>query len=236
MNFELSSAKEGVRDSLPMCVAFLFVFISVGNLCNTQHMSFFASVLMTALVFAAPLQAVLAQSAQHGVLFSTIFFTALIINFRFLMVSSTINSYFKTQPMAAQMLALFILSASTFTVAYLRFTSDRPVGHFHYFIGLALSGYVVAILSTGVGYFITTEFHGLYFESVLSMILPIYFSVLTAMNWPKLKPVIATLLGFIAIPVIGLFLPDKYGLLLGPVLIGGLFIALDRPLLGEAHG
>lgn len=231
----LSSTKEGIRDSLPNCVALFFIFISVGNLCNTQHMSFFASILMTLLIFAAPLQVVLIQSVQHDILLSTVLFTTLIINFRFLIISSTISSYFNKQPLFIQMLALFILSLSTFTVAYMKFTNDKHTDHFYYFIGVASATYIIAVLSTGLGYFITAQFHGYYIEHILAMIIPIYFTVLTAMNWPKLTPVIATLLGFISIPLIGLILPDKYGLLLGPVVIGIVFILIEKSALVEQH-
>lgn len=219
---------KGVRDSMPIVVAFFFIFLSVGALSNQHHLSIVQAICMTIFVFAAPFQAILLQMTHQEWIFLTAIFGAFIVNFRFFMMSTALLPYFKDESLLKILLMIPMLSASTFAVSYTKFKNEDQFNHFYYYFGVAFTSYFFAILSTGLGYLVAKDLDSGYLMLLISMVLPIHFSALTALNWPKLLPILATLLGFLCTPLVNIAFP-KLGLLLGPMLAGCItFIAVSH--------
>lgn len=214
---------KGCIDSLPVCLAFVFMFFSIGVLLAGAGFSLLQSVVMTLSVHAAPLQVFIGQSDTNLGIWSLITIT-LLVNFRFLIMSSVLCEQFKSVSLAKMMWSVQLLSVSTFTLA----NSRKNVGEdsYRYFLGCGLSSLCVAAFSTFLGYVIRADLGAMAY-AVIAMILPIHFTALVGMSWPKWRPVLATVLGFVATPLVGAWL-GAYHVFVVPLLLGVMFIVAEK--------
>lgn len=213
---------EGCIDSLPVCFTFLFLFFSIGAACRGAGFSAVQSILMTITVHAAPLQVFM---AQHGasLTLASILFTTLVVNFRFLIMSSVLTEHFKGVPLWKSLLSAQMLSISTFTL------SNSKKGQIHnvynYYLGCGISTLAAATLATAIGYWVSAE-QGPLLGQVVSVILPIHFTALASLAWPKLRPLVVTGAGFVLTPIAGRYLHD-YQIFVVPFVLGAAFVAWD---------
>lgn len=221
-----SSFTEGCIDSLPVCLTFLFLFFSIGSLLNQSGYSFTQSLVMTLTVHAAPLQVFLAQNGSH-ISVMAIILTTLVVNFRFLIMASTLSGYFKNVPLYKVLWSTQLLSISTFTLSSIK--NDKVDNLFLYYLGCGVCTISFATLSTGLG-FIFTSNSNQFIDMLIATILPIHFTALAAMMWPKVKIIAATVLGFLITPLAGAWVGD-YQIFFIPFVIGG-FLMLAN-LLGD---
>ncbi|MDI2592088.1 AzlC family ABC transporter permease [Pseudomonas sp. 681] len=210
---------KGCIDSLPVCLAFMFMFFSIGVLLATAGFSLFQSVIMTLTVHAAPLQVFVGQSDGNIGVWALIMIT-LVVNFRFMIMSSVLCEQFKSVSLAKMMWSVQLLSVSTFTLANARKGDTQD--NYRYFLGCGLSSLFVAVLATFLGYVIRADL-GMMAYAVIAMILPIHFTALVGMSWPKWRPVIATAIGFVATPIVGAWL-GVYHVFIVPLLLGAVFL------------
>lgn len=231
---KLIDFKTGIKDALPICVAFFFLFISIGGLANQHTYTLAQASVMSMVIFAAPLQAALLQLKNHDLILITVILSSFIVNFRFFIMSTTLLPYFKNEKTFHLLFIIPLLSASTFAVSYTKFKNQTPTHPYHYYMGVALPSYFVALCATILGYILAKDLNSPYIILLLSMILPIHFTALTALNWPKILPIVTTILGFSLTPLINIFLP-KAGILISPLLAGlfaSLFIVLKEKNMG----
>ena len=214
---------QGCIDSAPVCIAFVFMFFSIGVLLASAGFSFFESVMMTVLVHAAPLQVFIGQSGGSAGLWALVAIT-LLVNFRFMIMSSVLCEQFKSVSLLKMILSVQLLSVSTFTLASAR--KDKALDSYRYYLGCGISSLSVAVIFTGVGCVMRTDLNPM-IMSVIGMILPIHFTALAAMSWPKWRPVLATIAGFIATPLAGAGL-GAYQVFVVPLLLGALFLVVDK--------
>lgn len=214
---------KGCIDSLPVCLAFMFMFFSIGVLLATAGFSLLQSVIMTLTVHAAPLQVFIGQSDGNIGVWALIMITVL-VNFRFMIMSSVLCEQFKSVSLTKMMWSVQLLSVSTFTLANAKKgdTSDS----YRYFLGCGLSSLLVAALATLLGYVIRADLGAMTY-AVIAMILPIHFTALVGMSWPKWRPVIATAIGFVATPIVGAWL-GMYHVFIVPLLLGAVFLFAER--------
>lgn len=214
-----SSFFEGCIDSLPVCFSFVFLFFAIGSLLNEAGYSIFQALIMTLAVHAAPLQVFLAQNGGN-ITIAAVIITTLIINFRFLIMSSVLSSHFKDVSLWKVLGATQLLSISTFTLSHSK--ADKVNNLFFYYLGCGISTLSVATLFTGIGFFVRSNDN--YFTTMLvPMILPIHFTVMAAMMWPKIKSVAATIIGFLITPFIGA-IADDYQIFFVPFIVAGSFL------------
>ena len=218
--------KAGAVESLGITVAFVFLFISVGALCFRGGLDFWQSVGMTALIIAAPLQIVLLNHV-HGLTLWMAFIFSLIVNFRLVLMSAAMIPYLRDKTFIKVLFPLAVISASTFSIAFSEYKNNQHVHHFRYFLGATLGNYLAAVIATGVGFAIANGIHSVYVVDVLSMILPINFAILTAKYWPKWRPLVATLLGFLLMPLARQLSPE-WGMLILGLAIGLVFMLTLR--------
>lgn len=216
----------GMKDSIPISIAFFFIFSSIGTLCNLKTYTLAQSLWMTAIIFASPLQAVLLQNMNETYLLSTAILTTLLVNFRFFLMATTFVPYFKSVKLAKVLPALLMFSASTFTVSYIKYKTDKETAYFSYYVGVGVISYLVSILAVSIGYLAVNLFDSLFFTLIMTIVLPIHFSALVAMYWPTLKPIVATVLGFFLMPLALQWLPNV-SLLVVPLFVGLLIITFD---------
>lgn len=223
-----SALHTGIIDSLPICLSFFFMFTSLGANCRIADLSEINSVLMTLLVFAAPLQIVLlyALKHQHGGL---IYFACitLVVNFRFVLNSVAITPHIGQFKWYKLVLAMFMFSASTFTVAYTKYkTSElKASDNLDYFWGVAIPSFVVANLATILGYYCIKNINGSHLWLIFTIVLPLHFAALTAKRYPNIFAINAAITGFILTP----FLAGHSGFIsvLAALIVGAIMVCYE---------
>jgi predicted branched-subunit amino acid permease len=194
--------RDGLRDAIPVSLSFVFLFFSVGSLCAGAGYNPIQASLMTAIVFAAPLQIFIVQNGD-AISLATLLLTSVMINFRFLIMSSVLGSRLNGNSLRKLLAAVFIMSASTFVVSNSRKTaSSRELFHYHTGVGCISIG--TALVATLLGTLFAGAIDGPLMK-VVGMILPIHFATLTGLLWPKVKPVLITIVSAILAPVLGKF-------------------------------
>ena len=224
------SLRLGIFDSGPICIAFLFLGLSFGAISNSYHISLFQTLIMSLFIYAMPLQVVLVDMIKHGSTILAVLITAIVINFRFSLMSATLLPYFKKVKSWLILITFPLLSASGFTVSHVKFDSpSKPadLDHFYYYIGVAGTGFLVSLVFTLLGFFISGIEDSIFITTLLTMILPIHFTALTAMRWPKFRFIFATLLGFLLMPV-GRLVSSEYALIVAPILVGLAFTLFHK--------
>ncbi|MFN8769795.1 MAG: AzlC family ABC transporter permease [Neisseriaceae bacterium] len=195
----------GVKDSTPIWLSFFFMFVSIGALSEQAHFTLINSVFMTMIIFAAPVQSLIIYtiSKSHNITYLYIGITVLIINFRFLLNVATLMPFFKENKVLNILLAMILFSASSFTVALIEFKSGKISKYYlHYFLAVAIPSYIVAVLSTIVGYYTLSALHFEKIQMIFTIVLPLHFSALTARRAPDYKVIVATVLGFLSMPIL----------------------------------
>lgn len=221
--FGSSDFLKGCIDSLPICLAFLFMFFSIGVLLASAGYSLPQSVIMTLSVHAAPLQVFIGQS-EGGISVGTLIMITLLVNFRFMIMSSVLCEQFKTVPLLKMMWSVQLLSVSTFTLA--SSAKDSTFDSYRYYLGAGIASLGVAVFATMMGHLIRADL-GVTAYAVIAMILPVHFTALVGMAWPKWRPVLATAIGFVATPLVGAWL-GGYQVLVIPLVLGGIFLFAER--------
>lgn len=221
-----TSFAQGFRDSIPVAVSFFFLFLAVGGASKVAGLTPLQSTVMSVVVFAAPAQfAIFDLMARQRPWLDLVAVTAL-INSRFFVMAAALLPYFRGIQPARILLAMPMLSASTFALPFMRFRQGAEARPFYYYLGVAAGSYPVAVAATSLGVFLV---HGLadVFVQALKMILPVYFSTLLAREWPKPRPLVAGLLGFALTPLVELIAP-AFGMLATAGIVGAAFAALDE--------
>lgn len=218
---------EGIKDSTPIWLSFFFMFMSIGALSAQASINFIDAILMTVFIFAAPVQSILIYMVGkvHNISYLYVVLTSTVINFRFLLNSTAIAPYFSKNKTIHVILAMIMLSASSFTVAFVEFKNGKiRKYHLGYFLGVAIPSYIVAIVSTGLGYVLSYKFQNPKIHLIFTIVLPLHFAALTARRIPNYKAVAATLIGVLAMPFL---LAVKINFIdVGFALIIGMLLAL----------
>jgi predicted branched-subunit amino acid permease len=214
----------GCIDSIPICVSFGFVFFSVGSLCATYGFTSTQAAAMTATIFAGPLQVFIVQSGESVTLWGLLI-ASFLINFRFLIMASALSEKFRDVPLFQLLLSIPMLSASTFTLAN-RKDEEPGSALFGYYLGVGGVGMLVAIIATLAGTVVASRSDP-FVTALVNMILPIHFTVLMAIGWPKLRPIIVTVVSFFLAPIAGHWLGSSQLIIL-PIVVAIAFLGWDQ--------
>jgi predicted branched-subunit amino acid permease len=194
----------GVVDALPICVSFFFVFSAVGALCRDSGFTAIATAVGTAAIFAAPLQALIANKMAGVALLALIGMTV-ITNFRFALMSAALAPHFSGLSRIKKYMSMILLSASTYAVtqAGLNSRADIPSEEkFAYYLGVSIPSYLVAIAASVIGYDFMSFGNSPYLHHLFLAVLPMHFASLTAKRKSDAKVLLCTVLGMALTPVI----------------------------------
>ncbi|MGU7768613.1 AzlC family ABC transporter permease [Burkholderia sp. MR1-5-21] len=222
---------DGMRDSIPVSLSYVFLFFSVGSLCAGAGYSTFQAGLMTAIVFAAPLQVFIVQNGE-AISLATLLLASVMINFRFVIMASVLGSRLSGNSLKKLLAAIFMISASTFVVSNSK-KEASSTELFDYYIGVGSISIGTALVATLVGTMFAGVIDGMLMK-VVGMILPIHFATLTGFQWPKAKPVLITIAAAAFAPVLGKFVGGAQVFIL-PFALASVFLAGDY-LVGKARG
>lgn len=208
----------GLREAIPVGVSFFFLFLAVGVASKTAGLNVLHSMLMSVVMFAAPAQFAVLDLMAHQRPWLDILAATFIINSRFFVMTATLLPYFRGTPVPRVLAALFMLSASTFVVPFMKFRQTADVRPFEYYLGVSAGSYPVAVVATGLGLLMVQGLSPQLLDT-FRMILPIYFTTLLAKEWPKCRPLLAGLLGFVGTPL-GELLSPAFGMMLVATMTG----------------
>lgn len=225
----------GVKDSLPICVAFTFMCISFGGLSKVAGLSLLQTMGMAMLIYSIPLQMLLTQLFNGGLTLLTVAILTLIVNSRFFLMALSLVAYFREQPLKKIIPSFFMLSASSFTVAHVKITNakfgnEQLTNYFKYYLGVASSTYVTTFFTTLIGFYIVAINNNLSLKHIFSIALGIHFTALTAMRWPNFKLILATLMGFAMTPVAAIFFSINMSIAVVPIFTGFIMLLFNGRL------
>jgi predicted branched-subunit amino acid permease len=214
---------EGARDAITFGVAFIFLYLSIGILSATQSLSLSQSLATTLLIFSTPLQFLLIQNYNDGLI---LFPIIMALNARFVLLSATLAPYIRNTSTLTIMASLILITPSIFTGCVTRFKrrTDHP---FTYLVGLGLPIFGVSIICTYIGFIAGAEFASPVIFSVMTLLLPLQFTALAGKHWPHYAEVSSYWLGFVGAPLL-VYLFKDYSLLCTPFIIGGLIVLIEN--------
>lgn len=220
--------KDGLKDSGPICIAFIFMSMSFGGFSKVTGFSLAQTMAVSMSVYSIPLQVIILQVFKDGLSLTSVALLSLIVNSRFFLMSLSLIPYFKDKAIKKLFPSLFILSASSFTVAHVKFTSNILKNPFRYYLGLALAAYFTNFVATLAGFYIMSSNSNSIMTQIFSIALGIHFTALTAMRWPKFKLILATLLGFLMMPLFSSFMQTNLSIIIIPVFVACFMIVLGK--------
>ncbi|WP_265652575.1 AzlC family ABC transporter permease [Verminephrobacter aporrectodeae] len=188
----------GCASSAPVVVSFLLMFSSFGALALEKGVSTWHATAMTLLVFAAPLQLFMVQNLHVSAV--AIAVAAVITNFRFFIMASALHVRFGRISLWKIFLSSIVLSASTFAVSKGQ-TSDSEEDALYYYLGVGIMGLGSAFAGTLIGSLLLSLVDSQWLKVLAGIIMPLHFTALTALQWPALKPILMTALGFLLTPI-----------------------------------
>lgn len=212
-------------EAIPVAISFFFLFMAVGAIAATAGLSGIEAILMTVVIFAAPLQLVIADMVAQQSWAMAILTTA-IVNARFSVMSAALIPYFQGKRPKHLLGGLSLISVSTFGVSFMRFAREKPAHPFEYYLGVCLMGFGTAIPSTAIGFAAAAHLGGVA-SDVMRMILPVYFTTMLAKEWGRAKPLAAAAIGFAGAPILNQLVPN-FGMILAAGLAGAVLTLWER--------
>ncbi len=215
----------GMREAMPVTLTFSFLFLAVGAASQSGGLSVYQGLFMTAMVFAAPAQfaaiELIAVEAWVPAMLAII-----VINFRFLLMATSITPYLGTPPRKALFPALQMLSASTFATSFPHLCKGGVSHPFSFYLGVCLAAFPTALAATGLGYLVDADDLP-WLQDLLITLLPVYFATFIALAWPNTRFLLAGLMGFLVTPLFSEFF-SGFGLVVAALLIAAVMLLLER--------
>lgn len=217
-----SSFLQGCRDSLPVCLTFMFLFSSIGALAGKAGFSLLQATAMTLTVHAAPLQALIVQQSDTlGI--AALLVATVVVNFRFVIMSSVLAEQFQHVSLGRSLLSAQLLSISTFTLSS---RCGRGAADMHaYYLGCGVATLGCAIAATAAGHYVGAT-PSVVVAQLIAIILPVHFTALACHAPNGNRTLQATVAGFALTPVIGSQLGSLHVLVV-PLAVAALLYATD---------
>ncbi|MFS1512251.1 AzlC family ABC transporter permease [Chengkuizengella sp. SCS-71B] len=143
--------KKGAIAALPLVIGYLPVGIAFGIIAQETGISLFHSVLMSSVVYGGASQFMMLNMFATGSGFFEIILATFIINFRFFVMSLSLNQLFNKVPKRWKTFLALGLTDETFAVASI---NNRP--NVYFLVGLFLTSYVSWIVGTLLGALLST--------------------------------------------------------------------------------
>jgi predicted branched-subunit amino acid permease len=224
-----SGAREGVVVGITFCLAFL----GVGAVYRTQSLGALPAAASTLLLMSGPAQVALADGLRAHQSLAAMLLAVCVINGRYAVMSAALAPSFARVPLSRLLLPWTFLSTTTFAGTHAALRRPEPAAHpLAFFLGLCAVSIPAAVLGTLLGYCIS-DLLPPKMQVVVDMILPTYFVILLARQWPHAHPLLAGGLGFLLTPALEALAPG-WGLLLACLVVGAA-VGLMRPKTEEGN-
>ncbi|MFQ5988587.1 MAG: AzlC family ABC transporter permease [Candidatus Methylomirabilales bacterium] len=213
----LASFRDGARAAIPVCFGFLGITTALGIAAHAAGLSLGETVLMSAVVFAAPAQFPAIELFPLSGQAVQILLSTFVINLRFSVMSFTLTPYFRHVRRAVVLPAAHLISVSTFAVSFLGFQQKSVQDKFFYFLGVAIPSYSCYLLGTAVGYLFGIRIPG-GFEEGIQFVFPAYLTAILAAELKERQAIFLVVVAFFTTPVVERVVPG-WGLILNAVIV-----------------
>lgn len=225
--FNKDSFKSGVSHSYPICIAFGFMYSALGMLGHAKGLSIYKMVVMSATIFAVPLQALVINNQELTII--TTMLNAFILNFKFLLMSSVLIPLWHRKILTIP--SLHFICNSTYMVCAVEKEVKEP---WSFYVGVSLPSYISAIIATIFGYLlweVGTDYQ-FFLQALAHIVLPIHFICLTMKRKKEIFSVAATILGIIMTPMLLPIIGSKFTILTW-LIVAGLLIIVEEKVCGK---
>jgi predicted branched-subunit amino acid permease len=173
-----------MKAAIPVWIAFVPSSIAWGIAAQAHGLTLNEIVLMSAWVYSGPAQFAVLVPLAEGKSSATVLIAGLLMNLRFLPMSTALAPFFRGVKRAPLVLSSHVVSASSFIIPYLQFQKERDgaegtvaadgYGNLAFFVGVGLTSFIVWVAGTAAGFGMALGFPP-GFEEALRFILPGYF-------------------------------------------------------------
>ncbi len=221
---------------MPVGITFFLAFLGVGAVFQVAELDAAQAAVSTLLLMSGPAQVVLVDTVRDHQSLTAMLIAVAVINGRYFVMSAVLAPAFRRVSLLRLLVPWTFLSTTTFASTYTAVRRPETAAHpLAFFLGLSAISTPAAILGTVAGYYGA----GLLPDKVqatVDMILPIYFVILLAREWPRARPVLAGGLGFALTPPLEWLTPGL-GMLLASLVVGvglGLMKSAEESRHGDA--
>ena len=218
---------DGIKHSYPVCIAFLFIFSSIGMLGHAENFNLVQMLIMSITIFAGPSQALIINNYDIPILALAI--NAFILNFKFILMSSVLLPLWRRSTMTIP--SLHFICSSTYMVCSVAKDVKDP---WLFYLGVGIPSYFIAILATASGYMlwqIGTD-HQTFLHALAHIVLPVHFTCLTMKRKKEKMAIAATGTGFVLTPILSQ-LVNPYFMVVIWIIIAGLFVIGEDKICGK---
>lgn len=195
-------------------------YLGFGALANGNGFPLWAALLSTATIFALPGQLAMVEMALAGTLATVIVLTVSLTAARFLPMSVTFMPVVRLpgRPAWRYYLAAHLLAMTGWAVGMRRLPELEPDARLAWFVGFALTNWVVCLLATVVGYGLADSLPDLVRRGLV-FVGPLYFLLILTGEARTRQVIVALACGAVAGPLVHLAAPE-WSVVLGGV-VGG---------------
>lgn len=232
-----SDLRRGVRDTLPLLLGVAPFGLVAGIAAVEAGLDLSQAVGMSVVVFAGASQLAALDLLGRDAPLAVVVLTAVVINLRMVMYSASIAPYFREFSAKWKAGLAYVLTDQAYALSIARYRSSRAIDEKAYYVGTAVTLWVVWQVTTVAGVFLGTgvpESWGLEFT------VPLIFLALLV---PAMEDRATTAAGLVggAVAVAGAGLPLNLGLLVGATVgvAAGLAtetVAADEPPANDPGG
>jgi predicted branched-subunit amino acid permease len=209
----------GAREGVAVGTTFFLAFLGVGSVYRLAALDALQAAVSTLLLMSGPAQVALVDTVRDHQSLAALLLATCVINGRYFVMSAVLAPAFRHVSLLRLLPPWTFLSTTTFASTYAALRRPELATHpLAYFLGLSAVSIPAAIFGTLAGYYGA----GLLpdpLRATVDMILPIYFVILLAREWPKALPLLAGGLGFVLTPILERIAPGL-GMLLASLVVG----------------
>lgn len=222
-----NSFMHGIAHSYAVCIALALIFITIGMLGHAKGFSLTKMLVMSATVFAGPLQAIIINNYELPILILAL--NAFILNFKFLLMSSRLLPTWPKHKMTIP--SLHFICSSTYMVCATEKDVENP---WLFYLGIGIPSYIVTILSTAVGFFlwqIGTDYQE-FLNALAHIILPVHFTALTMKRKKEVIAIAITITGFLLTAVLSKLINPQFTIIAW-IIIAGIVVFIKEIICGK---
>ena len=224
--------RDGVRDAFPLLLGVIPFALVAGVAGVEAGLSPLQTVGLSVVVFAGASQLAAIDLLGRDAALGVVVVTVVVINLRMLMYSASIAPYFRDLSARVRAGCAYLLTDQAYALALARYTGDRELRRPYYYLGVAVTLWVVWQAGTVVGVVFGAAVPDGW---RLGFAVPLVFLALLV---PAVSdaPELAAAVVAAAVAVAGAGLPFNAGLLAGAVVGVAVGIAADALLPGGGDG